>query len=62
MNGRELYGLYVSAHGGETGVRIGNFDELVPAQRPVWERLADDVHEEIVNDLRERGIMWEPTS
>lgn len=24
MNGRELYALYVSAHGGETGVRGAN--------------------------------------
>lgn len=62
MNGRELYAMYLSAHSGETGVRLGNFDQLVPAQRLVWERLADDVHEEIMNDLRERGVMWEPTS
>lgn len=62
MNGRELYALYLSAHGGETGVRLGNFDELVPAQRMVWERLADEVHEELMNDLRDRGVMWEPTS
>jgi hypothetical protein len=62
VNGRELYAMYLSAHSGETGQRLGNFDALSTAQRMVWERLAGDVHEEIMNDLRERGVMWEPTS
>lgn len=62
MNGREIYTLYRNAHGQEKGERLGNFDALPITERMVWERLAHEVHEEIMADMRERGIMWEPTS
>jgi hypothetical protein len=62
VNGRELFELYRNAHAGETGERPGGFDDLSTKQRLVWERLADDVLDEVMNDLRERGVMWEPTS
>jgi hypothetical protein len=62
MTGREVYALYRSSHGQEKGERLENFDALPNADRMVWDRLAHEVSEEIMNDLRERGIMWEPTS
>lgn len=63
MNGRELYDMFCSACGGETGARpTVAFDYLSTGQKLTWTRLADDVVEDVMNDLRERGIMWEPTS
>jgi|HubBroStandDraft_6_1064221.scaffolds.fasta_scaffold216534_2 hypothetical protein len=63
MTGRELFELYRNAHGAETGSRPADgFDSLSIKQQFVWTRLADDVVDEVQNDLRERGIIWEPTS
>ena len=62
MTGREIYTLYRNSHGQEKGERLPNFDAMPPTDRMVWERLAHEVIEEVTNDLRERGIMWEPTS
>jgi len=62
MTGRELFELYRNAHGAETGERPGGYDALSIKQQFVWHRLAEDVIDEVQNDLRERGIIWEPTS
>ena len=62
MTGRQIYSLYRSSHSQEKGERLENFDALPSMERMVWERLAHDVIEEVINDLRERGVMWEPTS
>jgi hypothetical protein len=62
MTGRELYALYRECHGQDTGIRLGPFDEMTHQQRRVWDSLAYEVHDAIMADLRERGIMWEPTS
>lgn len=57
MTGRKLFDLYRDNHGGETGVRPGEYDDLSPSQRLVWERLADDVAIEIESELRQRGVI-----
>jgi hypothetical protein len=61
MTGRELYGHYMNAHGDAGRPRPASFDDLSHHDRRLWIRLADQVTEEIVADLRERGIVWEPT-
>jgi hypothetical protein len=63
MTGRELFELYRNAHGAETGERpAGGYDSLSIKQQFVWQRLVENVIDEVQNDLRERGIIWEPTS
>lgn len=55
--------MFCDAQAQSTGLRpLQPWDLLVPGDRGTWARLADNVHEEIMADLRERGVMWEPTS
>jgi hypothetical protein len=62
MNGREMYALYRNAHAGDTGIVLPTFDDLSHQQRMVWERLGEAAEEAFIDDLRERGVMWEPAS
>jgi hypothetical protein len=60
VNARELYAHFLDAHGEAGRSRPCSFDDLSAHDRRLWMRLADQVTEEVIADLRERGVMWEP--
>lgn len=56
MTGREIYALYRDAHGQAKGIVLAMYDTLDSSDRLVWERLADEVTDEMYADLREREV------